>query len=148
MNIHLPCTIGASGAVHVATVMGSADEHKVISHTVASGLNIVRAAAREPSVERVVYTSSGIAAAMCRPDVACDIHKGSWNTECFDLVRNLPHDDIGRGLAVYAASKTKTELEMFRWVMENKPKFVLNSVVSAKLFNLICPSQLLEHSVP
>lgn len=60
---------GVSGVAHVASdVSFGPDPKVVVGAAVAGVLNALKAAAKTPSVKRVVYTSSSIATAHPRPD--------------------------------------------------------------------------------
>jgi nucleoside-diphosphate-sugar epimerase len=99
-----------------------------------AGLNALKACAKNPCVKRFVNTSSSTAASLAKPDVGHEIFMdaNTYNDEAFEQAKA----DQGRtrGFVVYAAMKTKTERMMWQWVKENKPGFVMNSIVRLLLF--------------
>lgn len=94
---------------------------------VKGALNALKSCAKTPSVKRFVFTSSSIAATFPQPDVEFSIDEGTFNEEALRRVREQGN---GSGLLGYAAMKTETEKAIVKWVEENKPSFVLNSIVS------------------
>ncbi|KAH6844743.1 hypothetical protein B0I37DRAFT_312183 [Chaetomium sp. MPI-CAGE-AT-0009] len=120
---------GMSGIVHVASDMTmDPDPNKVITPMVAGTLNLLNAAARQPSVKRFVLTSSCAAAASVKPGVAQTIDTNTWNDEVSREAWAPPPYGPERSFAVYAASKMEMEREAWKWHNEHKPQFVLNTV--------------------
>ncbi|KAB2580941.1 Aldehyde reductase 2 [Lasiodiplodia theobromae] len=121
---------GVSGIAHVASVMGDSPDPNVVIPTVITGaLNALRSAAKEPGVKRFVLTSSSTAAYSPKPGVAFDITEKSWNEDAVAEAWADPPYDESRGLAVYAASKTQSEQAVWKWVEEEKPNFVVNTIL-------------------
>ncbi|KAL7779697.1 hypothetical protein CFE70_009713 [Pyrenophora teres f. teres 0-1] len=89
-------------------------------------LNALKACAKTPSCKRFVFTSSSIAATFPRPNVEFSIDETSYNDEAMEVVRKEPGKE---GLFVYAALKTEAEKAVWKWTKENKPAFVVNTVL-------------------
>lgn len=94
-----------------------------------AGLNALKACAKNRSVKRFVNTSSSLAVTFPKPredhDVLVDKH--SYNDEALKIAEF--DESPMKGLFVYAAMKTETEKQMWKWVEENKPGFVMNTIV-------------------
>jgi nucleoside-diphosphate-sugar epimerase len=122
---------GASGLAHLATpVMQSYDPNTGIPLVVEGTLNALRAAAKEPSVKRVVLTSSSTAAASPQPNKVFTMDENTWNE---DAVRAAwappPYEGLQRRLDVYSASKTQGEQAAWKFVKEENPGFIFNTVL-------------------
>jgi nucleoside-diphosphate-sugar epimerase len=122
---------GASGFVHVATpVMVEQDPNKGVPIVVNGALNVLRAAAREPTIKRVVMTSSSTAAADPNPNVEFTIDSDTWNDAILEAAwAPPPYEGVKRKLAVYSASKMQSEQAAWKFIEENKPDFVFNTVL-------------------
>ncbi|KEY63880.1 hypothetical protein S7711_10128 [Stachybotrys chartarum IBT 7711] len=117
-----------AAVAHVATIGLDPDPTKVIPPTVAAATSILRAAAAEPSVRRFVFTSSVVAAAMLAPGDATHVTKESWNEAVLDLAWATPPYGPDRAIPVYMASKVAAEREVWRFVSDERPPFVVNVV--------------------
>lgn len=122
---------GASGIAHIATpVMQSFDPNEAVPMIVSGSLNALTAAAKEPSVKRVVLTSSSTAAASPQPNKVFRIDDHLWNEDAVKAAwAPPPYEGVQRRLDVYSASKTRAEQEAWKWMKANKPGFVLNTVL-------------------
>lgn len=130
------------GVVHAASVLTfESDPNKVIPQTVRGAVSVLEAAKRTPSVKRVVYTSSSMAATMIKPNVRFSIGPETWNEEAEELAwAPPPYED--RAVAVYAASKTSAEKACWDFMKKEEPQFVLNSVLPCfNLGNILHESQ-------
>jgi nucleoside-diphosphate-sugar epimerase len=89
-----------------------------------------------------VYTSSSTAATVPKPNKKFTITKDTWNTEDIEAAwKPLPYED-SRKWAVYGASKTQAEQELWKFVAEQKPHFSANSILpNANYGPLIFPTQ-------
>lgn len=117
---------GVSALAHVATdVTFRPDPNAVVSPTVNSTLNALRAAVSEPGVRSFVYTST--AAAAVRPVVNKVFHVTAkdWNQADIDDAWGLTPNPA----TVYGASKTQSEQAAWKFVKENKPSFTFNSIL-------------------
>jgi nucleoside-diphosphate-sugar epimerase len=97
---------------------------------VLSGLRgILDSAAREPTVKRFVYTSSSSATTSPKPNKKFTITKDTWNNEGVEAAWRPPPYELDRAWDIYTASKTQAEQELWKYVREQKPHFVANSVL-------------------
>ncbi|GFP58820.1 ketoreductase adrE [Trichoderma asperellum] len=125
---------GASGVVHVASdVSFGTDPNKVIPIAVQGTLNALEAASKQTSVKRFVITSSSAAVLNPEPNrKGVKIDENTWNDSAVKLawsdhvMEGLPKGF--EGAIIYSASKTEAERAAWKWVEENKPNFVLNTV--------------------
>lgn len=116
---------GVSAFAHVASDLSfSSDPNAVVTPTIQSVLNALRAAASEPGVKSFVLTSSATAVVRPKPNQVFHITPESWNQEDVkDAWGPAPNM-----WSVYGASKTQGEQEAWKFVKENKPSFTFNSV--------------------
>ena len=120
---------GVSAVVHVASVLSfDKDPNNVVPQTVAGTMTALKAAAKEESVKRFVYTSSSVAATLPKPNTKFHIDSKTWNDEGVKNAWAPPPYEEERAWAVYAASKTESEKAIWKFVKEEKPKFVVNTV--------------------
>lgn len=131
-----------SGVIHVASVTNfgtDPDAEHFISLVVDSTLNILKSAAKTPSVKRFVLTSSYSAAAFPIPGQKDDITAESWAEEAIPLANNFPegYDDADKALAIYAASKVRGEQALWKWVKEEKPAMQVNVVLPGGNFGKV-----------
>ena len=120
---------GCSGVVHVASdVSFGADPNVVIPPVLKLADNLLHAAAKVPSVKRFVYTSSTSALADESGTGHLHLTTESWNEESLTAAYKEPFTPEN-ALHVYSASKVLGERACFDFVKENKPGFVVNSVV-------------------
>ncbi|EUC49301.1 hypothetical protein COCMIDRAFT_1953 [Bipolaris oryzae ATCC 44560] len=118
---------GIDGFIHVAAPISESSDIKVaIPIAVKGAVNALKACAKTPSVKRFVFTSSSIAATFPQPDVEFSIDEDTFNEEALRRVREQGN---GAGLLGYAVMKTETEMAIVKWMEENKPSFVLNSIL-------------------
>jgi NAD(P)-dependent dehydrogenase (short-subunit alcohol dehydrogenase family) len=100
---------------------------KVITPMITGVLNMLSAAAQQPSVKRFVLTSSCTSAASQKQGVGQTIDTITWNDEASRDAWAPPPYGPERGFTVYAASKMEMEREAWKWHAEHKPHFVLNT---------------------
>ncbi|KAF7175191.1 hypothetical protein CNMCM7691_006595 [Aspergillus felis] len=121
---------GVSAVVHTATIFSlDPNPHNVIPGTISGTVNALEAAAQEPSVKRFVLTSSSTAALIPKPNNAVKVTTDTWNDEAVELAYRDPPYEPERVLPVYAASKTLSEKEAWKFMDEKKPGFTLNAVL-------------------
>ncbi|KAF2096617.1 aldehyde reductase [Rhizodiscina lignyota] len=122
---------GASGFCHVATpVMVSFDPNEGVPIVVNGILHALEAAASEPSVKRVVMTSSSTAAASPQPNKVFTMDENTWNEDAVKAAwAPPPYEGLQRRLDVYSASKTQAEQAAWKFMKEKNPGFVLNCVL-------------------
>lgn len=122
--------LDVSGVVHVASdVTLSPDPHKVIPAVIDGAVNVAESAAKQSSIQRFVYTSSSMAMCMPQPDVEVTISTDDWNDAQVEAAWKPPPYEVARGFVVYAASKTQAEQALWKFAKEQKPRFVLNTVL-------------------
>lgn len=90
---------------------------------------ILTSAAKESSVKRFVYTSSSQAATEPIPNKVFPIDANSWNEACIKEAWAPPPYAPERAWAVYASSKTEAEKALWKFVKDQKPGFVVNSIL-------------------
>jgi nucleoside-diphosphate-sugar epimerase len=122
---------GASGFIHTATpVMENIDPNAVIPAVIQGTLSALQSAAKEPKMERFVLTSSSGACTAPKPEKVFIIDSNTWNEQAITAAwAPPPYEGFERLLDVYYASKTQGEKEAWKWVADNSPNFVLNTVL-------------------
>jgi len=134
---------GVDGVIHVAADTSlNTDAKRVIEGAVDGALGALKSATKEASVKRFVYTSSSTAVYMPGPMGAPyqKITQEVYNDSVVAYVNSLispsplgkvenPTPGVGDGYLVYAAAKTAAEKAVWKWVEEDKPDFIVNSVV-------------------
>ncbi|KAL6787219.1 NAD(P)-binding protein [Trichoderma sp. SZMC 28012] len=104
---------GVDGVAHIAMDMDiNPQNHAIVENTIKSNLQLLKAAAKEPSVKSVVITSSLAACALPTTGTPYKIGNPRWH-----------------GIVLYGASKARGEQEAFAWMREHKPAFSFNTVV-------------------
>lgn len=133
---------GVPGIAHVATDMSPSGEPEPYISTAIDGMRaFLRSAKQEPKVKRVVFTSSSMAAAQSSPDVEVTIGVDSYNEHAIKAAFEPPFHQ-GKIPMVYAASKALSEQEAFKWVAEEKPHFVFNTVLPTANFGASLSGEL------
>ncbi|KAF2678484.1 dihydroflavonol-4-reductase, partial [Lentithecium fluviatile CBS 122367] len=122
---------GTAGIIHVASPLSGDEPAVAIPTAISIGLNALKAAAKTPSVTRVVYTSSSLAATFPSPGIEKILDESSYNEEGVNKGWKHPEDEPAhlKGLYIYSALKTEAEKACWKWMEENKPGFVFNSVL-------------------
>ncbi|RAK84428.1 NAD(P)-binding protein [Aspergillus costaricaensis CBS 115574] len=127
---------GISGVAHVATILGHTPD--LIKGVVSTNRSLLISAAREDTIKRFVYTSSSEAATFSsfseyQAGPSMSISADTWNEEA---VRRSQTNAVSpkRGFDMYAASKTLGEQEIWKWAAENRPGFVINTVLPSVCF--------------
>jgi len=100
-------------------------------------VNAASAAARQPSIKRFVYTSSSTAITAPRPNKVFTVSTDDWNEEDVKAAWKPPPYEPMRAWAVYGASKTQAEQEMWKFAREKKPGFIMNAVLPNANFGVI-----------
>lgn len=121
---------GMSAVAHVAAITSfDPDPNKIIPPSIAGVQAIMSAAAKEPSVKEVVFTSSIMAVALpVLSGKTTRVGRDAWNDHVMELASALPPDDPSNSMIAYAAGKVAAEKELWRWTEENKPKFNVNVI--------------------
>lgn len=121
--------IGVAGIAHVATVTDlSPVPEPYISQVTAIAVNLLKAAAKEASVKSFVLTSSSLAAFNPIPNTEFTVTPDSYNEEAAKAAFKEPFDPP-KAWTVYSASKVIAEKDCWRFVKENNPGFVFNTVL-------------------
>ncbi|KAE9962155.1 hypothetical protein EG328_000842 [Venturia inaequalis] len=117
---------GCAGVAHVASNMTFSNNYEeIVGDAVKGAMSALKSASKEPGIKRFVLTSSSTATTMPKPGKEFIVHKDTWNDEAIKLAKGKDPD----GFTVYAASKTQAERQVWDWVKENKPSFVVNAVL-------------------
>ena len=85
-------------------------------------INGIKAAAKDSSIKRFIYTSSSFVATFLSLDKRLAITTKTFNNGAVRKA-NLPGPE---GDVVYAASKVEAERRIMAWVKKNKPNLVVN----------------------
>lgn len=133
---------GANAFVHVASVLTfDSDPNKVIPPTVEGTMIALRAAAKEKSVVGFIYTSSAMATTMPRPSERFHINSQTWNDEAVKVAWRPPPYEAERAWYVFAASKVEAERAIWKFVEEERPGLIVNTVNSDTSFGKILLDQ-------
>ncbi|PYH90620.1 NAD(P)-binding protein [Aspergillus ellipticus CBS 707.79] len=134
---------GVSAVVHTACDMSfGPDPNVVINNTLNGTLALLRASTTESLIKRFVLTSSAAACAWPSPDTPVDIDENSWHTAAVERAWAPAPYEPARAWDVYAASKTQQEQAVWAFARDNKPQFVVNSVIPNTLFgSLLAPGK-------
>ncbi len=103
----------------------------VIDKTIKSTISILQAAAREPSVKSVVWTSSMSACNQQAPGTPYEINLRTVNTWAIEEAKkpwNGEGHPTARGILLYAAAKACAEQAAWNWMKTQNPQFRLNVV--------------------
>lgn len=122
---------GVHGVIHVASPMFTGFkpeeyEDKIVKTAVSATTNMLNAAKSEPSVKRVVITSSLYAAIPYRAFGAPSDE--IWSTELTDIPTARPFSD---SLEAYAASKVYASHATVDWIKQNSPSFDVINMLPA-----------------
>ncbi|KAM0541480.1 hypothetical protein ACHAPJ_013215 [Fusarium lateritium] len=120
---------GVSAIIHIATIATfDPNPNNIIPPTVAGTKSILEAAAREPSVKRVVFTSSIVAALFPVAGINTRADRHTWNDAAEKAAWAPPPYDASRAFSTYAASKLAAEKEVWDFVSEIKPQYSVNVI--------------------
>ncbi|OLN81367.1 Aldehyde reductase 2-like protein 7, partial [Colletotrichum chlorophyti] len=122
---------GVSGVAHVASDVSFRDDaDAVINWVVKATQGVLAAAAKQPSVKRVVLTSSSSAVVFPVPNqTGVRVDETSWNDAAVKAARDPNTPAENKPWVVYGSSKTEGERAAWEWVEKNKPGFVFNSIL-------------------
>ncbi|KAH8693804.1 hypothetical protein BGW36DRAFT_383771 [Talaromyces proteolyticus] len=133
---------GVSGIAHIASDLSmNPDAKAVIPWVVNATLNALQAASGQPSVKRVVLTSSSAAAFISQPNVkGITVDADTWNDAAVKAAWDDSLPDEERAYHIYSASKTLSEREAWGWVRKNHPSFGFNTIVpNTNYGRVLCP---------
>ncbi|KAI8716136.1 Epimerase domain-containing protein [Fusarium sp. LHS14.1] len=126
---------GVSAIAHIATISNlDPNPHNIIPQTVAGATGILKSAVKEPSVRRVVFTSSIMAAVLPVAGNDTRVDDDTWNEAAVEAAWAPPPYEPSRTLITYAASKVAAERAVWSFVEQEKPRYTLN---------VICPSGII-----
>jgi nucleoside-diphosphate-sugar epimerase len=124
------------GIIHVASDTSvPVDAAKVMHTAKRATLNVLEAAARTPSVSRVVITSSSAAATLPTANKKIHIDQTFYARTCIQQVSDASADETGEkakslhGYVTYSASKAEAELAALDFMKRTRPTFVLNTIL-------------------
>jgi nucleoside-diphosphate-sugar epimerase len=123
---------GVDGIIHLATIVSfSGDPDQVIPPTVAGATNILSSAVKAGTVKRFVYTSSSTAALNPVLNTELTVTSETWNEESEKKAYAAHPGPYPADNAFYAygASKTAAERAVWKFTEEEKPGFVVNTVL-------------------
>lgn len=123
---------GIDGVIHVATIIPSStllNPEDVIPTVVQGAINALKAAQKEPTVKRFVFTSSCITQAIPLPGPPVSIDANTWNEAVVDAAYAPPPYTDSQSLFVYAASKVLSEKAVWKFVQDHKPRFTVNTIL-------------------
>lgn len=116
------------------------DPNDVVTTAVALTRASLAAAAAAPGLRRFVHTSSSAAAPFGRAAAPFDLRPDQYNEAAVEEAWAPPPYGPDRIMSVYAASKVQQEQDVWRFVEEQKPHFVVNTVlpdfVNGKILNV------------
>ncbi|GKZ26816.1 hypothetical protein AbraCBS73388_003203 [Aspergillus brasiliensis] len=135
---------GVSGVAHVATdVSFDANTERVISWAVKAIQNVLEAASRVPSVQRVVLTSSGVTTITPkRYEEVITIYDDTWNDEAVKSALDPNTPEHLKGYMGYCASKTESERAAWKWVEQKNPHFQFNTVLPSFTLGRVLHEQI------
>ncbi|KAI4723289.1 aldehyde reductase II [Aureobasidium sp. EXF-10727] len=130
---------GVSGVIHVASdVSFSPDPNIVIPIAVNLATTALKAAARTPSVQRFVLTSSAVAASAYAANTPRTVTASSWSDSYIAEAKQPGPYTPDRGLSTYGASKALAEQAIWEWSKQNaSSNLTVNTVLPD--FNLGLP---------
>ncbi|KAI8158663.1 hypothetical protein K4K49_004780 [Colletotrichum sp. SAR 10_70] len=124
-------TKGVAVVVHTASIMTlDPNPNNVIPVAIKGALTALKSAYAQPSVKRFVFTSSSAAAGPKDDSPDSVITEDSWNESAVNIAWADPPYSPERSGAVYAASKTQAEQEVWKYHKEHRserPDLVVNT---------------------
>ena len=135
---------GATAAIHTASnheFPGRLDD--VRAPLLRGSMNILEAALANPTVKRVVFTSTAGTGVQPGPGGMFHTDLDTWNTEAFGLVRTLPVQRLAElgfewKTEVYRVAKLEVERAVWDFAQGNKLPFTVN---------FVCPGQNFGHAM-
>ena len=124
-----------SGVVHTAANLRLASTviEEIVDPIVNGTISILRSAATQPTITRFVLTSSSLAADPTRPNEVYSIGEDSWNEFSVEEAYKKREGSL-QGLHVYAAGKVLGEKAAWKFIQDEKPRFVLNTILPSVTF--------------
>ncbi|KAH8893586.1 NAD(P)-binding protein [Thozetella sp. PMI_491] len=126
---------GVAAVAHLATPNDwDPNPNTTIPETVNLLVNLLKAANAERSVKQFVYTSTIGAATMIPIPSGFHFDGTNWNEEAGPLAWAPPPYTPERGLFVYAASKVDAEKAFWKFLEDEKPGFIGNTIIVSTAF--------------
>jgi nucleoside-diphosphate-sugar epimerase len=98
----------------------------------------LESAKKEPSIKRFVITTSAWCATSPKVNTPYVVTADSYNEEA--IQKAYSKDPPPDGLQIFMSLKTKMEQEAWKWVKENNPSFVMNTVLPHTVIgNILAP---------
>lgn len=120
---------GVSAIAHVATITAfDPDPKNIVPQTVAGSTGILEAAAKEPSVKEIVFTSSIVAATFPAAGNDTFVERDTYNDAATQLAYAPPPHGPAQWFFTYAAAKAAAEKAVWKFGEEQKPHFNINVV--------------------
>ncbi|KFA70223.1 hypothetical protein S40285_04430 [Stachybotrys chlorohalonatus IBT 40285] len=136
---------GVDGVAHMAADVSLSNDSSIVEKAVKAVVNVLEAAANEPSVKSVALTSSFGACAATEPGVPYKIDSNTWNDYALEQFRR-PEGELSlqdRTKYIYGSAKVSAERGAHEWVKEHKPHYTFNSVVPNLNFGtVVAPAKL------
>ncbi|KAJ6191294.1 aldehyde reductase II [Penicillium mononematosum] len=125
---------GIAGVIHVASpTQFSSDPNEIIPTATNGVLSVLESTLQQKSVLRFVLTSSSVA--VLEPSSqSLEVTSEMWNEEAVHKAWAPPPYLQERAMAVYAASKVRSEQAMWDWLARKDPSFKANSVIPSFVF--------------
>jgi nucleoside-diphosphate-sugar epimerase len=120
---------GVSAVIYVAAVVTKPNPNETISQNIQGTLNCLRQTAKQPSAVRFVMTSSYSAAFNTVSDLNVVLNATAWNEAAVAKAWEPPPYEMSRIGSGYKASKVEQGKALWKFVEEEKPPFVVNSVL-------------------
>lgn len=127
--------LDVAGVIHVAASFPStaaeslANPALTVDPMVNGTRYILQSAAAQPTVKSFVLTSSSFAAIFREMNTVYDLDENSWNHESVEKAYSLPMSDPLKFMHIYAAGKTLAEQAAWKFYNEEKPGFIMNSII-------------------
>jgi len=115
---------------------------EVIDNVVNGTISILKSAAAQPTVKNFVLTSSSYACIWPKQNVEFDIGEDLWNDESVDKAYSLAATDPLKPWHIYSASKVLQERATWKFMKEEKPGFIMNTIMPNATFGpMLDPAQ-------
>ncbi|OSX56520.1 hypothetical protein POSPLADRAFT_1159921 [Postia placenta MAD-698-R-SB12] len=124
---------GVDGVAHVALpgdILDTSDD--MPHHAVKAAVALLQAAANEPSIKRIVFTSSSIASYQPPALFPEPVTDKNWNDGALQAWENATAEDKAKpewAWIRYAATKILSEKAAWKWMEENKPPFDIVTIL-------------------
>jgi nucleoside-diphosphate-sugar epimerase len=117
------------------------DPNQFIDPAVKRIRSLLRTAANQPTVKSFVLTSSSSACTTAPNTNIVVLDKDTWNEQSVEQAYSLPDSHPMKPWQIYSASKTLVEQAAWKFVKEENPGFILNTVLPCANFGPILDSK-------